>query len=72
MKTYAVIMDGAAQLHLAPENTFEERLLRDFSEIAEVVMVYHGVEFYETNGGFIRGTEFGGKGLTLTRGIRKN
>ncbi len=70
MKASAIIIDGAAQLHLEPESDFEKMVLKYFSEIPEPVLVHNGVSFFETAGGYIRGGD-GSAGLSLVRGVRK-
>ncbi len=71
MKASAIIIDGAAQLHLEPENDFERMILKQFAAIPEPVLVHDRVDFFTTQGGYMRGNETG-SGLSLVRGIRKS
>ena len=70
MKASAIIIDGAAQLHLEPESNFERMVLDHFAQIPEPVLVHNKVDFFETQGGYMRGTP--GTGLSLVRGVRKS
>jgi hypothetical protein len=70
MKASAIVIQGSAQLHLEPENDFEKMVLKYFSEIPEPVFVHNNVDFFTTQGGYMRGTT-GGNGLSLVRGVTK-
>ncbi len=68
MKASAIIINGAAQLHLQPENDFEKMVLKHFACIPHPVMVHDNVEFFTTNGGFFRGADGAeARGLSLVR-----